>query len=61
MSPGDIVYKYPDLNLIDNPMSPVSEFDEFEPRLNSAEYRFQLSAGLYLKKCNTILSGTNHI
>ena len=40
---------------------PVSEFIEFEPRLESPQNRFQLSAGLNLEKCNTILSGTNHI
>ena len=40
---------------------PVSEFNEFEPRLKSAQNRFQLSAGLNLVKLNTILSGTNHI
>ena len=31
-------------------ISTVSEFNEFEPRLKSAKNRFQLSAGLYLKK-----------
>ena len=40
---------------------PVSEFNEFEPRLKSAKNRFQLSAGLILEKLNTILSETNHI
>ena len=39
----------------------VSEFNEFVPRLKSAQNRFQSSAGLNLKKLNTILSGTNHI
>ena len=39
----------------------VSEFNEFEPRLKSAKYWFQLSAGLNLKTLNTILSETNHI
>ena len=39
----------------------MPEFIEFEPRLKSAKKRFQLSAGLNLKKLNTILSGTNHI
>ena len=38
---------------------PVSEFNEFEPRLKSAKNRFQLSAVLTLEKLNTILSGTN--
>ena len=33
----------------------MSEFNEFEPRLKSAKNRFQLSAGLKLKKLNTIL------
>ena len=42
-------------------MSPVSEFNEFEPLLKSAKNRFNLSAGLNLEKFNTILSGTNHI
>ena len=40
---------------------PMSEFNEFEPRPNSAKNRFQLSDGLYLKKLNTILYGTNNI
>ena len=39
----------------------VSEFNEFEPGLKSAKNRIQLSAGLNLKKLNTILSGTNYI
>ena len=39
----------------------VSEFNEFKPRFKSPKNRFQLSAGLNLKKLNTILSGTNHI
>ena len=39
----------------------VSEFNEFEPRLKSAENWFQQSAGLNLEKLYTILSGTNHI
>ena len=39
----------------------VSEFNEFEPRLKSAQNRFQLSAGLNLVKFNTILSRPNHI
>ena len=38
-----------------------AEFNEFKPRLKSPKNRFQLSAGLYLEKLNTILSGTNHI
>ena len=42
-------------------MCPVSEFNEFEPRLKSAQNRFQLSAGLNLETFNTILSETNHI
>ena len=33
----------------------VSEFNEFKPRLKSPKNRFQLSAGLNLKKINTIL------
>ena len=40
---------------------PVSEFNEFKPRLKSHQNRFELSAGLNLEKFNTILSGTNHI
>ena len=40
---------------------PVSEFNEFEPRLKSAINRFQLSAGLNREKFNTILRRTNHI
>ena len=40
---------------------PLSEFNEFEPRLKSAKNRFQVSAGLNLEAMNTILSGTNHI
>ena len=40
---------------------PVSEFNEFEPRLKSVKNRFQLSAGLNLEKFDTILSGINHI
>ena len=45
----------------DYTLYPVSEFNEFEPRLKSAKNRFQLNAGLNLEKLNTILSGTNHI
>ena len=41
--------------------SSESEFNEFEPRLKSAKNRFQLSAGLDLKKITTVLSGINHI
>ena len=44
-----------------NKTYPLSEFNEFEPRLKSAKNQFQLSAGLNLEKLNTILSGTNHI
>ena len=40
---------------------PVSEFNEFEPRLKSAKNRFQLSAGLNLENLNTIFSATNFI
>ena len=40
---------------------PVSEFNEFKPRLKSPKNRFQLSTGLNLEKFNKILSGTNHI
>ena len=39
----------------------MSEFNEIEQRLKSAQNRFQLSAGLNLEKLNTILSGTNYI
>ena len=39
----------------------VSEFNEFEPLLESAKNWFQFSAGLNLEKFNTILSGTNNI
>ena len=35
---------------------PVSEFNEFEPRLKSAKNRFQLSAGFNLEKFNSIFS-----
>ena len=38
---------------------PVSEFNEFEPRLKSAKNWFQLGAGLNLETMHTILSGTN--
>ena len=41
--------------------SSVSEFNEFDPRLKSAKYRFQLIAGLDLEALNTILSGTNNV
>ena len=40
-------------------IKPVSEFNEFKPRLYSFKNRFPLSAGLNLEKFNTILSGTN--
>ena len=40
---------------------PEAKFNEFKPRLKSPKNRFQLSAGLYFEKFNTILSGTNHI
>ena len=33
----------------------MSEFNEFEPRLKSAENQFRLSAGLNLEKLNNIL------
>ena len=33
---------------------PVSEFNEFKPRLKSPKNRFQLSAGLNFEKLNTI-------
>ena len=39
----------------------VSEFNEFEPRLKTANNRFQLSAGLNLETLNIIISETNHI
>ena len=42
-------------------MRPVTEFNEFVPRLKSAKNRFQLFAGLNLEKLNTILSGTKYI
>ena len=38
-----------------------SEFNNFEPRLQSAKNWFQLNAGFNLGTLNTILSGTNHI
>ena len=38
-----------------------AEFNEFKLRLKSPKNRFQLSAGLYLEKFNTILNVTNHI
>ena len=38
-----------------------SEFNEFEPCLKSAKYRFLLSAGLNFGTFNTILSETNYI
>ena len=41
--------------------SSESEFNEFEPRLNSTKNWIQLSAGLNLETLKTILSGTNHI
>ena len=41
--------------------SSESEFNEFESRLKSAKNRFQLSAGLDLKKITTVLSGISHI
>ena len=41
--------------------NPVSEFNEFYPRLKFAQTRFQLSAGVNLETLNTILSGTNHV
>ena len=34
----------------------MSEFKEFKPRLKSPKNRFQLSAGLNLKKFNTIFA-----
>ena len=40
---------------------PVSEFNEFKPRLKSPKNRFQLSVGLNFEKLNTILNETNHI
>ena len=53
-----IKHKIKFINLI---VETVSEFNEFEPRLKSAQNRFQSSAGLNLEKLNTILSGTNLI
>ena len=35
---------------------PMTEFNEFEPRLKSTKNQFQLSAGLNLEKLNTILN-----
>ena len=40
---------------------PVSEFNEFKPRLKSPKTQFQLRAGLNLEKLNTIESGSNYI
>ena len=37
----------------------MSEFNEFEPRLKSAENRLQLSTGLNLETMKQILSGSN--
>ena len=45
--------------VLENP--PLSEFNEFELRLKSAENRFKPSAGLNLKELITIQSGNNHI
>ena len=42
-------------------LSNLTEFNEFKPRLKTAQNRFQLSAGLNFEKLNTILSETNHI
>ena len=42
-------------------LSNLTEFNEFKPRLKSAENWFQLSAGLNPEKFDTVLSGTNHI
>ena len=39
---------------------PMSEFNEFKPRLKSPKNRFQLSADLN-QNLNKILTGTNHI
>ena len=44
-----------------NSNNPVSEFNEFKPRLKSPKNRFQLSAGLNLEKVHTNLSGTTKI
>jgi len=49
--------KYEDVSF----MKPVSEFNEFKPRLKSPKSRFLLIAGLNLDKFNTNLSGTNKI
>ena len=40
---------------------PVSEFNEFKPRLKSHKNRFQWSADLNLEKINTNSSGNNKI
>ena len=42
-------------------MCPVSEFNEFKPRLKSPQNRFLLSDGLNLEKFNTNLSVISHI
>ena len=49
------------LNVRDKKHLSVSKFNEFKPCLKSPKNRFQLSAGLNLEKCNTILSDTNQI
>ena len=41
--------------------NPVSELNEFEPRLKFAKNRFQLSAGLNLETVTTILFETKDI
>ena len=40
--------------------SPMSEFNEFGPRLKSAKNRFQVNTGLNLEALKTILNGTIH-
>ena len=40
---------------------PVSEFNEFKPRLKYPKNQFYLTAGLNLEKFITNLSGTNQL
>ena len=40
---------------------PVSEFNDFKPRLNCPKNQFYLTAGLNLEKFITNLSGTNQL
>ena len=52
---------YAKMAMPDLQQCPVSEFNEFKPRLKSPKSRFQFSAGLNLEKFNTILTETNRI